>query len=69
MVRKAIHGVRNVEFAREQEASGWWSVLINILESRANSGFYRVLLKLLGMCTATGYQGCLAVLRVCMYGF
>ncbi len=42
------------------------------MEARANSGFYRVLLKLLGMLAAAGSQGyilCipgLAVLRVCM---
>ncbi len=34
------------EFARAREASRQWSVLLNILEARAHSGFYRVLLKL-----------------------
>ncbi len=28
------------------EVSLWWSVLLNNLEARADSGFYRVLLKL-----------------------
>ncbi len=39
------------------EASQLWFVCLNILEARADSRFYRVLLKLLGMPTATGSQG------------
>ena len=46
-----------VEFARVQEASRWWSVWLNILEARADSRFYRVLLKLSGMQAASGSQG------------
>ncbi len=38
---------RNVESARVREASLLWSVSENILEVRADSRFYRVLLKLL----------------------
>ena len=45
------------EFSRVQEASLLWSLLVNILDARADSGFYRVLLKLLGMCVAPGCQG------------
>ena len=41
----------DVEFARE---ASWWSVWVNILEARANSRFYRVLLKLYGMHSGTG---------------
>ncbi len=53
----ATRGVESVEFARVWKASWWWSVLVNILEARANSRFYRVLLKLLVMCVATGSWG------------
>ncbi len=42
--------------AWEREASWWWSVSLNILEVRAKSGFYRVLLKLWGMRAATSSQ-------------
>ncbi len=40
-----IHNL-SVEFARVWEASLQWSLQVNILEVRADSGFYRVLLKL-----------------------
>ena len=41
------------QFARVQEASQCWSVYLNILEARANSGFYKGLLKLQGTYLAT----------------
>ena len=40
---------------------------INILEARGDSRFYRVLLKLLGMHTATGSQGTLYSWSSCIY--
>ena len=49
----------NVEFIRVQEASWSCSVQLNILEASADSMFYRVLLKLLGMDAATAVRGLL----------
>ena len=49
--------VNAVEFPRVREASQLWSVQVNILEVRADSGFYRVLRKLLVMHTAASCQG------------
>ncbi len=46
--------VFNVEFARVQEANLWWSMYLNILEARANSRFYKGLLKLQCIHSATG---------------
>ncbi len=42
---------------------------LNILEVRANSGIYRVLLKLLGICVAAGCQGYSVLLAYLYLGF
>ena len=52
-----------VEFARVQEASQFWSGYLKILEVGADSGFYRGLVKLQGICLSTGNKG-YSVLRV-----
>ncbi len=46
-----------VEFTRVQEDSWQWSVYLNILEVRADSGFYRGLLKLQCIHSATSSWG------------
>ena len=44
-------------FVRVWEVSLLWSVQVNILEARADSGFYRVLVKQFGMCAVISSQG------------
>ena len=64
----------NVEFARVREASWLWSVLLNILEVRADSGFKMGSAKAIGFAHSYRQLGVLctpsiAVQRVCLYRF
>ncbi len=71
-MRAANNGILiqlNVEFARVWVARLQWSVQENILAARANSGFYRVLLKQLVMDAAISSQQYSVLLALQYLGF